>query len=125
MMTILCLHVEIVFFILILAFFIFGIIRKNKSENFDVEVLSFALFIIIVVFSFLLSFYLKMDFALVIECLDGDLYVSKFINLLKMFILCVFGVFIIIFFVFVVFFIIFFFLKMLGILILNLYCLLL
>ena len=115
MMTILCLHVEIVFFILILAFFIFGIIRKNKSENFDVEVLSFALFIIMVVFSFLLSFYLKMDFALVIECLDGDLYVSKFINLLKMFILCVFGVFIIIFFL----------LKMLGILILNLYCLLL
>jgi len=98
MIVFLCLHVEIVFVFFIVIFFIFGIIRRNKSKDFDLEVFKISSFIIIAVFYLLFSFYSEMDYSLIIECLDGDFYVSKFINLMKMFILCVFGIFILFFY---------------------------
>jgi hypothetical protein len=45
-LALLCLHVEIIFAFLIFMFFVFGMIRKNKSKNFDLEVFSFVIFII-------------------------------------------------------------------------------
>lgn len=97
-MILLCLHLEVILFLLILLFFIFGILRKNKSKDFDLEVLIFALFIIIIMLYFAFSFYSKIDYLLIIGCLDGDFYISKFIILIKIFILFIFGIFILVFF---------------------------
>jgi NADH-quinone oxidoreductase subunit N len=87
------LHIEIFFLILIFTFFIFFILKKEKN---DLDIFIFALFIIVSVFYLLLAFFLKMDYTLVIKCLDGNFCVNKFIILIKMFILLVFSIFIII-----------------------------
>jgi NADH-quinone oxidoreductase subunit N len=81
-----------------LCFFIFGLYRKNKSKDFDFEIFSFVLFIVVSVFFLLLGFFSEMSYFLVISCLDGDFFVTKFIILAKMFILSVFGVYMLVFY---------------------------
>jgi len=96
-LALLCLHVEIVFALLILVFFVFGIVRKNKSSNFDLEVFNFAIFIIGAIFFLLQSFYADMVSFVTIGCFNCFV-LTKFIILAKIFVLSVFGVFILIHF---------------------------